>query len=147
MQRRAYIGQIRDGKLYLSGPKRQQMAADIARMKEGRLVEIEVKPVNRRSHPQNAYYWGVVVAMVQEALQNLGHEINAELTHELLKSKFNPITLCNADGEVIGEIGGTTSTLGKEDFSIYLERIKIFAATYLGITIPDPHSQTEIDFK
>src|SRR6478736_3155140 len=144
MPRRTYIGEIRGGKLHLSGPRRQQMAFDISKMKEGRLVEVELRPLPRRSDQQNRYYWGVVVALITEQLQELGHEVNAELTHEFLKSKFNAKPLCNAEGELIGEIGETTTKLNKSDFIEYLDKIKRWAATFLMLNIPDPESQVKL---
>lgn len=144
--RKFYIGQIRSGKLHLSGPRRAQMQADIAKMKEGRYVELELRPLPRRSNPQNAYYWGVVVAEVCHALQDLGHEVDANLTHEFLKQKFNAVPLCNKDGELIGEIGDTTTRMSKSEFSEYIEKIKRFAAQYLNTVIPEAGQQKEIGF-
>ena len=120
------------------------MAFDISKMKEGRLVEVELRPLPRRSDQQNRYYWGVVVALITEQLQELGHEVNAELTHEFLKSKFNAKPLCNAEGELIGEIGETTTKLNKSDFIEYLDKIKRWAATFLMLNIPDPESQVKL---
>jgi len=147
MPRNTYIGQIKDGKLYISGPRRAQMLSDMSKLKEGKLVELEIRVLPHRSNPQNAYYWGVVVAMVKEALQDLGHDVDATLTHELLKSKFNGKTLCNNDGEVIGEIGDTTTKMTKSEFMDYLANIQKWAATYLSLTIPDPETQSTITFK
>lgn len=146
MPRTSYIGQIVDGRLKLSAPRRKQMDTDIAKMKEGRLVEVEIRPLPRRSDQQNRYYWSVVVAEIMSALQQLGHEVNLELTHEFLKSKFNARPLCNADGELIGEIAETTTRMNKLEFMGYMERVKIWAAEYLGLNIPDPNTQREIDF-
>lgn len=146
MPRSTYIGSIVNGKLHISGPRRKQMAADISKLKEGRLVEVEIRPLPRRSGQQNAYYHGVVVAMVMEALQALGHEVNAELTHEFLKGRFNAKMLCNADGELIGEIGETTTKMNKVEFGEYLDKIKSWAAQYLSLNIPDPEQQTEFNF-
>lgn len=147
MSRLAYIGIIKDGKLYISSPRRAQMDLDTAKIKDGRLVEIELRPLPRRSDNQNKYYWSVVVAMVQEALQDLGHEVNSDQTHDFLKSKFNAKPVCNADGELIGEIGETTTRLNKSGFMDYLANIQRWAAEWLSITIPDPESQTSIQFK
>lgn len=147
MPRLSYIGQIQNGKLILNSPRRQKMTADIAGMRDGRMVEIELRPLPRRSNPQNAYYWGVVIALIMEELQKLGHEVNADQTHEVLKSKFNSKPLCNADGELIGEIGETTTLMNKTEFGEYLDKIKRWAATYLNLNIPDPESQTQLDFK
>ena len=52
-------------------------------------VTVEVKLKKRfRSDVQNAYYWGVVVAMVSQRLRELGHDRDRDLTHEFLKGRF-----------------------------------------------------------
>lgn len=145
--RSTYIGEVRNGKLHLSIPRRQQMMADIAKMKDGRLVEVELRPLPRRSDRQNRYYWGVVVALVMEALQQLGHEVNTELTHEFLKGKFNAKPLWNGEGEVIGEIGETTTKMNRAEFGEYLEKIKRWSATFLSLYIPEPGEQMELTFE
>lgn len=144
MPRTSYIGQIKDGKLYLTEPKRKQMAADISRLREGRYVELEVRPLPRRSLPQNAFYWGVVISEIMHALQDLGHEVNAELTHEFLKGKFNAKPLCNKDGELIGEVGESTTLMNVVQFGEYISKIQQWAATYLSLDIPNPGQQTEL---
>ena len=142
--KRSYVGRIGNGKMILPESRRLQMLSDISKMKEGREVEIIISPLPRRSNKQNAYMWACVVPVIQSALQDLGHEVNADQTHELLKAKFNPVTLADADGEYLGEIGGSTTEMSKGDFINYLEKIAIWAATYLHIVIPPPESQTEL---
>lgn len=145
MSRLTYIGRIEDGKLQLSKPRRAEMLSDIVRY-EGRQMEIELRPLPRRSNPQNAYYWGCVIPEVRKALKDLGHEIDADLTHELLKSKFNKMTICDKEGEVLGEIGDTTTKMNKVQFMEYLDKIIDFAAQYLNITIPLPNEQATMNF-
>jgi hypothetical protein len=44
-------------------------------------VTIEVKLKRRfRSDVQNAYYWGVVIAMISQRLRELGHDVDRDLT-------------------------------------------------------------------
>lgn len=140
----SYMAQVRDGKLHIPALRRQQMAADVAKLKEGRYVEIELRPMPRRSHNQNAYYWTAVVPEITDALKALGHETDHETTHELLKAKFNSRPICNADGEVIGELPQTTTRLNITEFSEYIERVVRWAAQFLGLVIPPPNSQTEM---
>lgn len=135
---------MEEGNLKLSGPRRAQMQADIAKIKEGRYVEIEIRPLPRRSSPQNAYYWSVVVGEIQAALQDLGHDVDTDTTHELLKAKFNAKTVCNADGEVIGDMPQSTALLNPTEFADYIDRIAAWAAQFLSLVIPPPGSQTEL---
>jgi hypothetical protein len=95
-----------------------------------------------RSHPQNAYYWGVVVKMLSEYTGFETREM-----HEVLKLKFNPVfrpIVDKTSGEVKSEltIPGTTRRMKKDEFSDYCERIKRWAAQDLNVYIPDPNEET-----
>lgn len=94
----------------------------------------------KRSHPQNRYYWGVVVHMIRMGLLNLGHDLNKDEVHGFLKQKFNAVQIVNGDG-VVEEIPGSTATLNKIQFGEYLEKIFQWAAEYLNITIPPPNEK------
>lgn len=145
MSKLSYIGNIKDGKLIFTGPTRTKMLAEI-KAYEGRRVEVVVSKLPKRSSAQNAYYFGVVVDMVRDALKGLGHTVDATDTHNFLKDKFNGKDIANADGELIGRIGESTTKMNKVDFMGYLAAIQIWAATYLNIVIPDPESQTTLQF-
>jgi hypothetical protein len=45
---------------------------------------------------------------------------------------------------MIGEIGESTALMNKSQFMEYLDKIKIWAATYLSLNIPDPEEQTKL---
>jgi hypothetical protein len=108
-------------------------------------VTIEVKMKKRfRSDVQNAYYWGVVVAMVSERLRELGHEVDRDLTHEFLKGRFLYSELTDPTTGEVMRIPRKTSELATEEFIEYLEHVKQFAAETLDIYIPDPNEQLEI---
>lgn len=96
--------------------------------------KLEINKSNRRSNPQNRYYFGVVVPLVKGGLEDLGHELTEDEAHDFLKAKFNSV----------GDIPKSTTGLNKEQFGEYLEKIQRFAAEYLSITIPDPGEQLEI---
>lgn len=145
MAKRTYIGKIESGKLVLYRNSKVQMEYDISRLKEGKLIELELKTLPRRSDQQNRFYWAVCVIMVRDALINLGHEVTSEDTHAFLKDKFNSKTICNADGELIGTIGGSTTELTTSDMMVYIEQIQRWAAQSLNLYIPDPNEQTQLD--
>jgi hypothetical protein len=108
-------------------------------------VTIEVKLKKRfRSDVQNAYYWGVVVAMISERLRELGHEVDRDLTHEFLKGRFLYSELTDPTTGEVMRIPRKTSELATEEFIAYLEQVKQFAAETLDIYIPDPNEQLEI---
>lgn len=108
-------------------------------------VTIEVKLKKRvRSDVQNAYYWGVVVAMISERLRELGHEVDRDLTHEFLKGRFLYSELTDPNTGEVMRIPKKTSELATSEFMDYLEHVKQFAAETLDIYIPDPNEQLEI---
>jgi hypothetical protein len=105
------------------------------------------KRKNKRSLSQNAYYWGVVVAMVHEGLRDMGNDVSLQETHEFLKHRFNSKEIVNT---LIGEVHSvpmSTTALNKEDFGAYIEKIQQFAAEYLNINIPNPGSQVAFEYE
>lgn len=94
--------------------------------------------INKRSSPQNRYYWGVIVPLVKSALNDLGNDINTDDTHEFLKSKFNPKNVIFQDTGETFEYGASTTEMDIEDFMIYIDKIQRFCAEYLNLEIPDP---------
>lgn len=124
---------------------RTQLVKKIHSLKDGKYI-VEFSANNKRSNPQNRYYWGLVVPMVQHGIKEMGTEITKEECHEFLKSRFNYEELVNEDtGEVL-QLPRSTTALNKEQFSEYIGKIQQFAAEFLGIVIPDPGVQTAIEY-
>lgn len=108
-------------------------------------VTVEVKPRKRyRSTIQNAYYWGIVVAMISERLRELGHDVDRDLTHEFLKGRFLFTELLDPSTGEMMRIPKKTSELTTSEFMDYMEYVKQFAAETLDIYIPDPNEQLEL---
>ena len=108
-------------------------------------VTVEVKPRKRyRSTIQNAYYWGIVVAMISERLRELGHDVDRDLTHEFLKGRFLFTELLDPSTGEVMRIPKKTSELTTSEFMDYLEYVKQFAAETLDIYVPDPNEQLEL---
>ena len=105
---------------------------------KGAMMKVRFSAVRKsRSNPQNSYYWGVVVAMVQSRLRELGHEVTEVDTHEFLKSRFNSRTVEVKDGYYI-DVPQPTTDMETTEFMDYLEKIKMFASQLLDIYIPEP---------
>jgi hypothetical protein len=108
------------------------------------LVKIERK--NKRSLPQNAYYWACVVPMVKEGLRNIGYdEVKTEEdAHEIMKYLFLKRQIGSKEtGEMI-EFTRSTTKLTTTLFSEYLESIYKWGAEFLGINIPAPSQPIEM---
>lgn len=116
---------------------------------EGRDVEVVIKKLNKRSNPQNRYYWGVVVYLVRERLNSLGyvrgdlHEgalpsaLTRDDVHLYLKENFNRKDIVNHEtGEVLGSASSSTTDLSTDEFAQYVENIVLWASNYLDLEIP-----------
>ena len=136
-------GNIKSGKLTLANSKRFDQ--DISTLKDC-VVELTIKRKNKRSTPQNRYYWGVVVKEIEIRMKNLGNDVDPELVHSFLKDRFNKKELIGEGGEVIDNIGGSTTEMNKEDFMIYVDKIAEWAASFLSIEIPLPNTDLQLQF-
>jgi hypothetical protein len=102
------------------------------------------KKYKKRSINQNAYYFGVVVTEIRDRLNELGHNVTLDLTHEMLKARFNSQESFNeATGEVFNFPKSTTE-MNTEEFCEYIDKIIIFAKQSLDIDILYPNEQGEL---
>lgn len=141
--------QVRNGKLYPDDLT--YFKANIQDF-EGKAVRVEISKAGKtRTNPQNSYYFGVVVKLIRDRLIELGYtkgdlsggfaqNLTLEDVHEFLKANFNRMSvLVNKEtGLHLGTYEGSTKDLPTEEFSDYIERISIWASTYLDLEIPEP---------
>lgn len=125
-----HAGTVKTGQLVLADPVAWRAA--VARH-EGRQVWVSVvRQQHNRTMPQNKYYRGVVLAEVANYIGEGRDE-----THELLKAKFLPArTIELLDGKSL-EMPPSTRLLSVEEFTAYIEAIRVWAAQFLGLSIPD----------
>lgn len=108
------------------------------------ILDISVKR-KRRSLPLNNYYWGVVVEMITDCLKNdLGWEVDKDITHQILKERFLYTEAVDPNGEVY-KIPKKSSELTNSEFLEYIENCKRFGVVSLNIYVPDPNEQLEIE--
>lgn len=112
---------------------------------EGKNVVITFsKPKKSRSNNQNAYYWGVVINLVQQGLVDATGELRStnDIHYNILLPMFAPINdIVNKDtGEVINE-RITSSAMTTTQFMEYIISIQQWAAEFLNINIPDPNQE------
>jgi len=136
-----YFGKVDDGKLTIF--QRGDMVSGLQALGSG-FVEIVIRLAGKRSNPQNAYYWGAMIPIVQQGLKGVGIDMSKEQTHELLKYKFLKREFITSDGDILQSIGSTTE-LSKIEFNEYNESIQIWSAEYLNVNMTDPNQQTEIE--
>lgn len=106
-------------------------------------VLITIRPKQEaRNKAQHAYYHGVVIKMIADFT---GYD--EDEAHELMKSLLLPkhLTIADANGEIVDErvIGGSITKLSGPEFSEYIDRVREYAATTMGLFIPDPIQRGE----
>lgn len=97
----------------------------------------------RRTNPQNAHYWGVVVPLVADHLtEKHAFPVTSDMAHDMLKSQFLPPSFhstCPITGRVF--YGSTTKLAksgdGEESWQTYITKIQEWGAKS-GLYIPDP---------
>lgn len=108
-------------------------------------VQIIIKKKGKRSSPQNRYYWGVVIDAIRRKFLEKGSRYEPEEIHEALKLKFNSHKEIDTEtGELLLEIGQSTTESNKDEFAEYLNRIIEWCNKSLEIEIPEAETQTQL---
>ena len=128
--------------------KNRDLISDVIQSLEGKDIIITIeKKKKKRSNPQNAYYWSVVLPMMQTGFyNNLGEHVGIQEAHEFLKGRFLFREVVNQElGEVI-KLSKSTTELSTIEWETYMDQIRAFATEFLNITIPLPNNTLTIDF-
>lgn len=126
----------------------RNLIQDAIKSFEGKTVTITIeKAKKKRSNPQNSFYWGIVLPIMQKALKDTGHLMSNNDVHELLKLRFlkEAIMVNEETGEVIERVKSTTE-LTTSGFMDYLSEIQRFSNEYFGIVIPEPNDSITLNF-
>lgn len=111
-------------------------------LKDGRYL-VTVKDLRKRSLPQNAYYWSVIVPLVRKGLFDNGYdEVQTnDDAHEVIKHiHLKKRIVSKQSGDVI-DIAGSTAILKMPEFNELIERICKWSAEFLGVVIPSPNEE------
>lgn len=116
-------------------------------LRDGR-YSLKIEPKNKRTLPQNAFYWAVVCQIVLDCLRDVGYNEIRTVSdvHEILKYKFLKKQVVSEHGEVI-EVLKSTAELSKQEFNTYLEEIAQWVAESFGVTLPAPGTQSKIVYE
>jgi hypothetical protein len=106
--------------------------------------ELTIKKRGKASSQSRRYYFGIIVREITTELRRIGNNVDEETVHELLKLECNKQYIRNADGEVIGEVGDTTTDHNPEERSEFIEACIQYAAEKLGLAISPPNTQTQL---
>lgn len=92
--------------------------------------EIDAKPPRRRSTAQNAYWHGVIVAILAD---HCGY--TADEMHDTLKSRF-----LGQDDLATGlRKVGSTKKLSTSEFSRLIDEVRLWSHQDLGVYLPAPN--------
>ena len=136
-----FSGKVAQGKLTLHDREGFQRYAQSF---EGQPVSITIeRETNGRSTPQNSYLWGVVYKLLADFTGD-----DVESIHEEMKTRFLPKRVERVNQET-GEVEeltvpGSTRKLTTTEFSEYVQKIQVWAASWLSLVIPDP-GQVEVE--
>lgn len=108
----------------------------IAGLKDGNYLLSIKRRYKTRSLDQNAYYWGVVVALIADYIGETPDE-----THEILKSMFlREKHRKTVEGKIIEYVTiQSTASLKTIAYEDYLRRIREWASAFLSLYIPLPN--------
>jgi len=91
----------------------------------------------QRSKKQNSMYWTAIVPVVAGGLAEVnGEEWDDDRAHEFMKDRFLSIGIPDKNGEIIGHVVRSTTSLTKSEFSKYVDEISEWALDYLGVKVP-----------
>lgn len=125
-----FYGKVKKGKFV---PENEDAFRKAFRFHENRRVAVQVKRYQEsRSNQANRYYFGVVVAMIAEAMG----EDDLEAVHEALKLEHNYYLAKVGNKEI--RVPLSTANMETGEFNHYIERVKKWASEYLSLYIPDP---------
>ena len=121
----------------------ESLFAFLRQIKLDKPIEVRWGPP-KRTNPQNAYYWEVIVPRISDHLtEKHGFPYTNDMAHDLLKSQFLPAsfhTTCPVTERVF--YGSTTklrrSGDGEDSWQTFIMKIQHWAALS-GLNIPDPN--------
>lgn len=116
-----------------------------ATFKDGDRLKITIEKIySKRSNQQNRYYFGVILPILLNEINEQGNEETKESLHELLINRFaKKKQIHNKDGEVI-ETSQRTQHMNKSEFSDYTFDVCRWAAEFWSCEIPEPNTQTKL---
>ena len=127
-----HAGRVNEhGQLFLTDPSAWR--ADLARQRNRDVWVTVMRQSTAHTTSQRKYYHGVVCRCVGECIGESADDAHGLLKQEILGKRDAELL----DGRHI-QMPPTTRFMTVEEFSDYIERCKRWAASFLGLSIPDP---------
>ncbi len=122
-----FRGVIKDGKpkIYQS----ELFELYLKQFKEGQEIKYSISRYSKaRSNNQNSYMWGCVYGLISDFTGYTNDEVHDAMRIKFLKIQDAPITIIRS-----------TSSLSTVEMEDYLSKIRTWASSELGVSIPLPH--------
>ena len=119
------------------------------RLPKGRYRLVIDKLKKNKSNSQLGWLYACIYPFVLRGLIDAGWEeiTNLDQVDAYMKSLFANTEIVNRhSGEVI-KVPALKREMSTTEFSTYVEAIRQWAQSWLNVTIPDPETNIEIDFK
>lgn len=101
----------------------------------GKPWHVRIEPFKkRRTLSQNALMWAEINWIVDAIGRETGND--ADDLHRFFKRKFLALRIIEVNGETV-ELEPTTKTLTTVQMSDYMERIRAWCASELGLVLPE----------
>lgn len=139
-----FFGKVTDGKLTIVN--RKQFDSELHHF-EGKEVMLTLeRKKKKRSNEQNRYWWGCVIPLVKEGLNNAGYKFTLnEQVHEQLKKMFLTYEDFSEKTGVGIERTHDTKSLTTSEFMDLIATVQQWSAEFLGVEIPNPGEQLKIE--
>lgn len=140
-----YFGKVENGSLKITN--RKMFDRDIENVFNGKEISITIEKKRvKRSDPQNRYFHGIIIPIVQQGLLDAGYEEakSREWVKDLIKMQcLVKETFSETTGECIKSLG-KTSQLTKSEFCELVESVQRWSAQFLNVVIPNPGEQVDL---
>ena len=135
-----------DGTLHVIN--RKIMVDDIARLPKGNYTLTIEKYRKAKSLPQLGYYFACLLPAFRNAALNQGWEFESlEEVDIYLKSLFADREIANKHtGEMI-KIPALKRNMSTTEMMVFINQVRDWSSEFLGVYIPGPNEQTEIELK
>lgn len=126
-----YRGEVQNGQILIYRPWHEDFAKNVKRLEGKEIILVITRWRRKRTHPQNNYYWGVVIEILSDLF---GYE--PEETHEALLAQHSRLP---GNGPGMPERILRTSRMTTVQFINYIDKIKRWALLEFGVVIPEPN--------
>jgi hypothetical protein len=126
--------------------RNRKMILDIIASFEGKIIDITFQKKRKsRSNQQNAYYWGVLLPILQGAIKDSWGEIwSIDKVHELVKNRFCYTEKINEDSGEILQLPKSTTECTTTEFEEYQSQVREFLSEWFNVDAPLPNEQISL---